>query len=253
MTRIHARSFAMALRGSGAIVGALALALWLGVQAQSQTKPDKPAGDDANAAAQEKLVYALMKTSKGDILLELNREKAPVTVANFLSYVDKKYYDGTIFHRVIPSFMIQGGGFDENLNQKQTDPPIKNEWTNGLQNKRGTLAMARLGDAKPNPERVNSATSQFFINVVDNSGLDQPQRDGGAYAVFGRVAAGMNAVDAIKIVPTMTKATPARNAMENVPVDAVKIESVRQIAEAEAKKLIDAEKKASSGSSTKSN
>lgn len=250
MKLIHARSFAMALRGSGAIVGALALALMLGVQAQSQTKPDKPAGDDSKSG-QEKLVYALMKTSKGDIVLELDREKAPVSVANFISYVDKKYYDGTIFHRVIPSFMIQGGGFDENLNQKQTDPPIKNEWTNGLKNKRGTIAMARQGDMKPNPERVNSATSQFFINVVDNSGLDQPQRDGGAYAVFGRVVAGMNAVDAIKIVPTITKATPSRNAMENVPVDAVKIESVRQITEADAKKLIDAEKKASGGSATK--
>jgi peptidyl-prolyl cis-trans isomerase A (cyclophilin A) len=177
MKMIHAQSFAMALRGSGATVSVLALALMLGVQAQSQTKPDKPAGDDSSAAAQDKLVHALIKTSKGDIVLELDREKAPVTVANFISYVDKKFYDGTIFHRVIPTFMIQGGGFDENLNQKQTDPPIKNEWTNGLKNKRGTIAMARQGDAKPNPERVNSATSQFFINVVDNSGLDLPQRD----------------------------------------------------------------------------
>jgi peptidyl-prolyl cis-trans isomerase A (cyclophilin A) len=189
-----------------------------------------------------------MKTSKGDIVIELNREKAPISVANFLSYVDKKFYDGTIFHRVIPSFMIQGGGFDEQLNQKPTDPPIKNEWTNGLKNNRGTIAMARLGDAKPNPERVNSATSQFFINVVDNPALDQPQRDGGAYAVFGKVVAGMNAVDAIVDVPTTTKTTPTRNPLQNVPVETVKIESVRKITEDEAKKLIESDKgKSSSG------
>jgi peptidyl-prolyl cis-trans isomerase A (cyclophilin A) len=244
---MNARSFSSILRGGGALLGAFALALMVGVQTRPQTQPDQPAGGESSAGDQEKVVYALMKTSKGEIVLELNREKAPISVANFLSYVDKKFYDDTIFHRVIPSFMIQGGGFDENLNQKPTDPPIKNEWTNGLLNKRGTVAMARMGDAKPNPERVNSATCQFFINVVDNPGLDQPQRDGGAYAVFGKVVAGMKAVDTIKIVPTTTKVTPTRNPLQNVPVDTVKIESVRKISEADARKMIEADKGASSG------
>jgi cyclophilin family peptidyl-prolyl cis-trans isomerase len=161
----------------------------------------------------------------GEVVIELNNEKAPISTANFLSYVDKKFYDGTIFHRVIPKFMVQGGGFTADMQQKQTDKPIKNEWQNGLKNTKGTLAMARLG------ERPDSATSQFFINVVDNPFLDQP-RDGAGYAVFGRVAAGMDVVDKIKDVPTGVK-----NRMADVPLQPVVIESIRRSTPEEVSKI----------------
>lgn len=137
-----------------------------------------------------------LKTSEGDIVIELNKEKAPVTVENFLGYVKKKHYDGTVFHRVIGTFMIQGGGFaDEGgkLVEKATGKGIKNEGQNGLQNVRGSIAMARTADP-------NSATAQFFINVVDNAMLDYPNN--GGYAVFGKVVEGMSVVDKIKAVPT---------------------------------------------------
>ena len=132
------------------------------------------------------------KTDMGEIVLELDREKAPVTVENFLKYVEKKHYDGTVFHRVLPNFMIQGGGMtlvDGRLNEKATDRPIKNESQNGLKNLRGTIAMART-------MVLDSATSQFFINVVDNPALDYPSN--GGYAVFGKVVEGMDVVDKIK-------------------------------------------------------
>lgn len=195
--------------------------------AQSASPPEKPA---ETPAEQPKLIHVLMTTSKGDIVIELNREKAPISVDNFLSYVDKKFYDGTIFHRVMPNFMIQGGGFTADMQQKPTDAPIKNEWQNGLKNMRGTIAMARTN-------APDSATSQFFINVVDNAALDQP-RGGAAYAVFGKVVAGMNAVDAIKVVPTTSKA-----GHQNVPVETVTITKVERISAEEAKKRIDAETK----------
>ena len=141
----------------------------------------------------------LMKTSKGDITIELNAEKAPLTVKNFLSYVDDKFYDGTIFHRVIKGFMIQGGGLTPDFHEKATKPPLKNEAANGLKNLRGTIAMARTSD-------INSATSQFFINHVDNAFLnyrdDTPE--GYGYAVFGKVIKGIEVVDAIANVPTST-------------------------------------------------
>jgi cyclophilin family peptidyl-prolyl cis-trans isomerase len=156
----------------------------------------------------------VMETSLGTIKLELDDVKAPVTVANFLSYVDEKFYDGTIFHRVIPDFMIQGGGFAAGLRQKTTRAPIKNESPNGLSNVRGTIAMARTNDP-------DSATAQFFINVVDNShGLDRPR-----YCVFGKVVDGLNVVDKIKAV-----ATGHRGIHENVPVQDVVIQSVRRAA-----------------------
>lgn len=137
-----------------------------------------------------------LATSAGDIVVELDREKAPKTVDNFLQYVKDGHYDGTIFHRVIGSFMIQGGGFKPDMSQKPTRTPIPLESRNGLSNARGTIAMARTGDP-------NSATSQFFINVVDNAMLDQPNaRDGNGYAVFGKVVDGMDVVDKIKDVPT---------------------------------------------------
>jgi peptidyl-prolyl cis-trans isomerase A (cyclophilin A) len=139
-----------------------------------------------------------LKTNQGDIVIELNREKAPVTVENFLSYVKKKHYDGTVFHRVIDGFMIQGGGFakeDSGLVEKTAGTPIKNEGQNGLKNERGTIAMARTNDP-------NSAKAQFFINVGDNASLDYPSN--GGYAVFGKVVQGMEVVDKIKAVPTGT-------------------------------------------------
>ena len=140
---------------------------------------------------------AIMETSKGTITLELNETKAPETVRNFVAYAKKGHYDGTIFHRVIDGFMIQGGGFTKDMNQKPTDDPIRNEAMNGLINNRGTIAMARTSV-------VDSATSQFFINLVDNDFLNfrNPSPAGFGYAVFGQVTDGMEVVDAIAKVPT---------------------------------------------------
>jgi cyclophilin family peptidyl-prolyl cis-trans isomerase len=142
----------------------------------------------------------LLKTSKGDITIELFQDKAPISVKNFLSYVDEKSYDGTIFHRVIKGFMVQGGGMTADMHEKSSKPAIKNEAGNGLKNLRGTLAMART------PE-IDSATSQFFINLVDNAFLDHQKGDPDkfGYAVFGKVVAGMDVVDAMAAVPTGSK------------------------------------------------
>ena len=161
----------------------------------------------------------LIKTTLGDIKVKLAADKAPLTVANFLAYVDAKHYDGTIFHRVIDGFMIQGGGFDANMRQKPTQAPIKNEAANGLRNKRGTLAMART-------MVVDSATSQFFINVKDNGFLDfrSPDPQGFGYCVFGEVVEGMDVVDQIKGVRTGVKA-----GMSDVPLETVAIVSVTRV------------------------
>lgn len=142
----------------------------------------------------------LLKTNKGDITIALFQDKAPISVKNFLSYADEKFFDGTIFHRVIKGFMVQGGGMTADMHEKSAKPPIKNEAANGLKNKRGTLAMART------PE-IDSATCQFFINLVDNSFLDHQSNDPEkfGYAVFGKVVAGMDVVDAIAGVPTGSK------------------------------------------------
>lgn len=158
----------------------------------------------------------LLTTSLGEIELELEAEKAPVSVENFLGYVDSGFYDGTVFHRVIPGFMVQGGGFGEGLNQKPTKAPIKNEADNGLHNVRGTVAMART-------QNVNSATSQFFINHRDNDFLDHGSRDFG-YAVFGKVVRGMEVVDQIAQVPTGNRAM-----MQNVPLTPVKIITAKKL------------------------
>jgi peptidyl-prolyl cis-trans isomerase A (cyclophilin A)/peptidyl-prolyl cis-trans isomerase B (cyclophilin B) len=181
--------------------------------AASTTAASGPA--DGATAAPAKAPVVVMKTSLGEIRIELNQEKAPVSVANFLGYVNKKFYDGTIFHRVISSFMIQGGGFTTEGVKKTAGTPIKNEASNGLKNVRGSIAMARTADP-------NSATCQFFINVVDNAALDYPGRDGAGYAVFGQVVAGMDVVDKIKAVPTGEK-----YGMRDVPLTNVVIESVR--------------------------
>ncbi len=156
-----------------------------------------------------------LQTSLGTIIVQLDPQRAPLTVANFLRYVNKGFYAGTVFHRVIPGFMIQGGGFTRQLEQKPTDAPIPLESRNGLRNLRGTIAMARTSDP-------NSATSQFFINLVDNSSLDYPQPDGHGYAVFGQVVSGMSVVDRIAAVPTHDVGP-----MQNVPVKPVVIESAR--------------------------
>lgn len=147
-------------------------------------------------AAESTVTKVRLNTNQGDILIELNAEKAPITVENFLGYVKNKHYDGTVFHRVMNGFMIQGGGFaltDGKIIEKPTGKGIKNEGQNGLKNLRGTIAMARTSDP-------NSATAQFFINVADNAALDFPSN--GGYAVFGKVIEGMEVVDKIKAVPT---------------------------------------------------
>ena len=156
------------------------------------------------------------KTSKGTFKVQLFDKQAPVSVENFLRYVDEGYFDGTIFHRVIPGFMIQGGGLTADLKDKAGHAPIKNEATNGLKNKRGTLAMARTND-------INSATSQFFVNLVDNDFLDNKAGNYG-YAVFGRIDSGMDVVDAIAAVKTGNKGR-----YQDVPTETVTIESARRV------------------------
>jgi len=164
-----------------------------------------------------------VQTNLGSLTIELYPDKAPISVKNFLQYVNKKFYDGTIFHRVMPNFMIQGGGFTPDMMKKATGAPIKNEADNGLSNVKGTVAMARTSD-------INSATCQFFINVKDNTGLDyrgdSPAEYG--YAVFGKVVEGMDTVEKIKNVKTTTK-----GAYQNVPVKPVIIKSIRRIASSE--------------------
>jgi len=161
----------------------------------------------------------IMKTTKGDMTIELYEDKAPITVANFLSYVDDKFYDATIFHRVIAGFMIQGGGYTADFHKKATKPPIKNEAANGLSNKKYTIAMARL----PEPD---SASAQFFINHKDNPGLDHKSNnpDEFGYCVFGKVIEGTEVVEAIASVKTMT-----RQGQRNVPRETIEIISVRLI------------------------
>ena len=162
-------------------------------QLPAATTADNAVPQPAVASAQP---VVQLVTSMGTITIELDRERAPQTVANFLGYVQDGHYDNTIFHRVIDGFMIQGGGFTADMAQKPTKPPVRNEAKNGLSNVRGTIAMARTNV-------VDSATSQFFINVVDNSRmLDYQGPEKYGYAVFGRVSAGMDVVDAIRAVPT---------------------------------------------------
>jgi peptidyl-prolyl cis-trans isomerase A (cyclophilin A) len=200
MTR---RRTTLTLLGTAALLGLSALLL---------------AGQGAGAAEEKPVV--VLDTSLGKITVELDPEKAPITVANFLKYVDSGFYDNTIFHRVMPDFMIQGGGMDDKLEEKPTRAPIKNESGNGLSNTRGTIAMAR----RPDP---NSATAQFFINLFDsNKRLDNYA---GGYAVFGKVTSGMDVVDAIAKVQTGTKIQPSTNqAMDDVPLKPVYIKSAKR-------------------------
>lgn len=159
-----------------------------------------------------------IRTSKGDIVVELDRELAPDTVDNFLRYVDDGFYDGTIFHRVIEGFMVQGGGFTPEMDRKETRAPVRNEADNGLENDRGTIAMARTSDP-------HSATAQFFVNHGDNDALNHRSKTprGWGYTVFGRVVEGMDVVDAIAGVPTTT-----RDGMRDVPAEPVVIEQMER-------------------------
>ncbi len=177
------------------------------------------------SAANAENVKVLMKTSMGNIELELYADKAPLTVQNFLHYMDEGFYDGTIFHRVINSFMIQGGGFDQNMQEKRTRAPIKNEAKNRLKNKRGTIAMARTS-------APHSATAQFFINHADNTDLDYPGGDGWGYCVFGKVTKGMDTVDKIADVYIVTRNNMQNIPMRNVPEKPVIIKSVTRVAAA---------------------
>jgi peptidyl-prolyl cis-trans isomerase A (cyclophilin A) len=156
-----------------------------------------------------------METTLGAIHIELNPEKAPITVKNFLGYVNSGHYNGLSFHRVIPGFMIQGGGMTPDMQERATKAPIKNEASNGLKNLRGTLSMARTSDP-------DSATSQFFINVVDNAGLDPSKERGAGYAVFAKVTKGMDVVDKIVNVET-----GSRGFHQNVPIKAIVIKSAK--------------------------
>jgi cyclophilin family peptidyl-prolyl cis-trans isomerase len=169
-------------------------------------------------------VKILMETSEGDIHLSLDEKKAPITVENFVSYVNSGFYDGTIFHRVIKGFMIQGGGFDEKMTQKKTKKMIKNESTNGLQNKVGTIAMARRNDP-------HSATSQFFINHSNNDSLNAKENKHG-YTVFGKVTKGMDVLNNIANVSTTTK-----KGHQNVPINTVLIKKVTVVSAEEAKQV----------------
>jgi cyclophilin family peptidyl-prolyl cis-trans isomerase len=159
--------------------------------------------------------YALIETSMGNIKIRLNNGLAPISVENFKKYINKEFYNGTLFHRVIPSFMIQGGGFDTKKVQKTTDDPIKNEAKNGLLNKRGTIAMART-------MVVDSATSQFFINLVDNEFLNYKDDNNYGYAIFGEITEGMDVVDEIAKVKT-----GANGDMSDWPIDNVVIKSIK--------------------------
>jgi len=200
-------------------------------KAPAKTAPAKPAAakpkaaDAAPAADVAKAPVAskvLIKTSAGDMTVELYPDKSPKSVENFLTYVNAGFYDGTIFHRVIDNFMIQGGGFTRELRQKPTRPAIANEAKNGLSNTRGTLAMARTGDP-------NSATAQFFINVVDNPRLDFTSEANGAtwgYTVFGKVIQGLDVVDKIKAVPTGPQG-PFKSDVPTTPVVIEKISVVK--------------------------
>lgn len=203
-TFFPSRRFLLTLANTAMLAGAVSFSS-LGWAASSSQQ-----GISMNSTPRVKLA-----TSAGDIIIELNADKAPKTVENFLAYVKDGFYDGTLFHRVISNFMIQGGGFDTNFKQKPTGEPITNEADNGLKNDRYTLAMARTNEP-------HSATAQFFINVADNDFLNfsAPTANGWGYAVFGKVVEGTEVVEAIKAV-----ATGNRSFHQDVPVDDVLIES----------------------------
>lgn len=192
------------------------LAAGMAIAADSDKKEEKIKEEEK---ADSKLIMVKLETNMGDIILELDREKAPVTVDNFLLYVNDKFYDGVIFHRVIKGFMIQGGGFAEEMKRKETRGPIKNEASNGLKNEAGTIAMARTN----NPD---SATAQFFINHKKNASLDYIKDRNAGYAVFGKVVTGMDVVNKIATVETRNY-----KGMADVPVESVIIKAATVVKE----------------------
>ena len=187
--------------------------------AKKSESVEKKAAEKPAEAKKSAQPLVELTTSKGTIVIELDAQKAPKTVENFLAYVKDGFYSGTIFHRVIKGFMIQGGGMDANMGRKQTKPPIQNEADNGLKNMKGTIAMARTGDP-------HSATAQFFINTVDNDFLNHTSKDprGWGYCVFGKVAKGMDVVEAIEAA-----ATASKMGHQNVPVDPVTIDGAKVV------------------------
>ena len=178
--------------------------------------PARPQAATQTTQAATQTTQVVMQTSKGEIVVELLEDQAPLTTANFLKYVDAKFYDGLIFHRVIDGFVVQAGGYDAAMAERTPAAPIKNEADNGIRNKRGSLSMARTSDP-------DSADSQFFINLVDNSSLDRRPGSPG-YAVFARVVKGMEVVDAIAKVETQSK-----GGMDDVPVQPVVIEHAQRV------------------------
>lgn len=211
-----------------------AAACSLGMLAATATAQDQAAPATETRKKENEMVHVLMQTSMGDIALELDRGKAPITVDNFLQYAEKGHYSGTIFHRVMPNFVIQGGGFTPEMQEKPTGAGIKNEWRNGLNHDRGTIAMARVG------HQHDSAKAQFFINVTDNHALndvERPNADGAGYAVFGKVVQGMDVVDRIRNVRT---GRHPETSMGDVPVEPVVIRAVRRMTDEEVAKLKEA-------------
>ena len=200
----------------GTILAAIFLAAGCEQGANLEVKPEKKAISGELKIMSSETKKVKLVTSKGDIVIELDEKLAPVTTANFVGYVEEGFFDGTIFHRVIPNFMIQGGGFTEDMQQKKTHEMIVNEASNGLKNDKGTIAMARTN----NP---NSATSQFFINHKDNDFLNYTEGNPG-YAVFGKVVEGMDVVDAIAAVETTRKGPHS-----DVPAEVVEIKSAEVI------------------------
>lgn len=201
----------------------VALVIFLSAACNSETGATTATGlstDGTNEQSLE-LVNVRFETTLGNFTVELNADRAPATVANFLQYIDDGFYNGTIFHRVIPGFMVQGGGFTADMQQKQTRDPIQNEADNGLPNRVGSIAMARTGDP-------HSATAQFFINVKDNTFLNHRGKNPAAwgYTVFGKVTDGMDTINAIELVVTGN-----RGRHQNVPVEPVIIERVARVAE----------------------
>ena len=193
------------------IIAGICLSLSSQLRAQDGEKAAEKTTAEEATTPESATVNVTLETSKGTIKLALDAEKAPVSTQNFVNYVKKGHYDGTVFHRVIPGFMVQGGGFTADMNQKGTDAPITNESKNGLKNAVGTIAMARTNDP-------NSATSQFFINVNNNANLDYPSFDGFGYAVFGKVTEGMDVIEAIVAAPTTSKGPH-----QNVPAETIEI------------------------------
>ena len=194
-------------------IRAFCIAAMLVMNAHLATAQQTPAGPEVE-----------LDTTEGRIVIEMNAEKAPKTVANFLEYVQSGHYDGTVFHRVIPNFMIQCGGMDENLKAKETNPPVRNEAGNGLQNKKYTVAMARTDDDP------HSATCQFFINTTDNAFLNRDEARGSAgCAVFGRVVKGLDVVDKIGGTQTHVRSNPAAPSilMDHVPITPIVIKSAK--------------------------